>query len=48
MLIGGGSSRHRAGIVTVVAIIAHEIPQEVGDFLILLYSGCTLSRARSR
>ena len=27
------------GIVAAVAIIAHEIPQEVGDFLILLHSG---------
>ena len=27
------------GIVTALAIIAHEIPQEVGDFLILLHSG---------
>jgi len=27
------------GIVTAMAIIAHEIPQEVGDFLILLHSG---------
>ena len=27
------------GIVTAVAIIAHEIPQEVGDFLILRHSG---------
>ena len=27
------------GIVTAVAIIAHEVPQEVGDFLILLHSG---------
>jgi zinc and cadmium transporter len=33
------------GIVTAVAIIAHEIPQEVGDFLILLHSGYTRSRA---
>lgn len=29
------------GIVTAVAIIAHEVPQEVGDFLILLHSGFT-------
>jgi zinc and cadmium transporter len=29
----------RLGIVTSLAIIAHEIPQEVGDFLILLHSG---------
>ena len=27
------------GIVTALAIIAHEIPQEVGDFMILLHSG---------
>jgi zinc and cadmium transporter len=33
------------GIVTAVAIIAHEIPQEVGDFLILLHSGFSKSRA---
>jgi zinc and cadmium transporter len=29
------------GLVTAAAIIAHEIPQEVGDFLILLHSGYT-------
>ena len=29
------------GIVTALAIIAHEIPQEVGDFVILLHSGYT-------
>lgn len=33
------------GIVTAVAIIAHEVPQEVGDFLILLHSGFSRSRA---
>jgi zinc and cadmium transporter len=33
------------GIVTAMAIIAHEIPQEVGDFLILLHSGFSRARA---
>jgi len=33
------------GIVTSVAVIAHEVPQEVGDFAILLESGYSRSRA---
>jgi zinc and cadmium transporter len=33
------------GFVTAIAIIAHEVPQEVGDFLILLHSGYTKARA---
>jgi zinc and cadmium transporter len=33
------------GIVTALAIIAHEVPQEVGDFIILLHSGYTRERA---
>src|SRR4030065_1990479 len=33
------------GIVTALAIIAHEIPQEVGDFLILLHSCYSRLRA---
>ena len=33
------------GIVTAVAIIAHEVPQEVGDFIILLHSGFSKQHA---
>jgi zinc and cadmium transporter len=33
------------GIIAALAIIAHEIPQEVGDFLILLHSGYTRGQA---
>jgi len=33
------------GIVTALAVAAHEIPQEVGDFAILLHSGFTRARA---
>jgi len=33
------------GIVTSIAIIAHEIPQEAGNFLILLNSGYTRQQA---
>jgi len=33
------------GIVTALAVAAHEIPQEVGDFAILLHSGYSRARA---
>lgn len=33
------------GLVTAMAIIAHEIPQEIGDFIVLLNAGFTRTRA---
>ncbi len=30
---------YKLGVVTALAIIAHEVPQEIGDFVILLHSG---------
>ena len=35
----------QVGLVTAIAIIAHEIPQEVGDFLILIHSGYSKKQA---
>jgi len=38
-------SDFQLGVVTSLAIIAHEIPQEVGDFMVLLNSGYSRTRA---
>ena len=35
----------RLGIATAISVIAHEIPQEIGDFSILLQSGYTKRKA---
>jgi zinc and cadmium transporter len=35
----------RLGVVTALAVIAHEIPQEVGDFIVLLNAGFSRAKA---
>lgn len=35
----------RLGLITTLSIIAHEIPQEAGDFIVLLNAGYTKARA---
>ena len=35
----------RLGVATAVAVIAHEIPQEVGDYIVLLNAGFTRMKA---
>lgn len=37
----------RVGIATTVAIVAHAVPQQVGDFAVLIHSGFTRKRAFS-
>jgi zinc and cadmium transporter len=36
---------HRLGVATTLAIVAHAVPQQVGDFAILLHSGFSRSKA---
>ena len=38
-------SNIQLGIVTTIAIIAHEIPQEIGDFGVLIYGGFSKMKA---
>lgn len=45
IIAGAFLADFRLGVVTALAIIAHEIPQEIGDFLILLHSGYSRARA---
>ena len=35
----------RLGLATTLAVMVHEIPQEIGDFMVLLHAGYTRSRA---
>ena len=39
IIAGAFLANVKLGIVTSIAIIAHEIPQEIGDFMVLLHSG---------
>jgi zinc and cadmium transporter len=45
IIAGAFLTDFRLGVVTSLAIVAHEIPQEIGDFLILLHSGYTRVQA---
>jgi zinc and cadmium transporter len=45
LIAGAFVADMQLGIVTALAIIAHELPQEVGDFLVLLHSGFSKARA---
>lgn len=45
LIAGAFLADTQLGIVTALAIIAHELPQEVGDFLVLLHSGYSKSKA---
>lgn len=46
-VIVAASFRHSwgLGLTTSLAVVAHEIPQEIGDFIILLHAGHTRRRA---
>ncbi|MCA1977747.1 MAG: ZIP family metal transporter [Thiobacillus sp.] len=45
IIAGAFLADFRLGVVTALAIVAHEIPQEIGDFMILLHSGYTRTKA---
>jgi zinc and cadmium transporter len=45
IIAGAFLAEVKLGIVTSLAIIAHEIPQEIGDFLVLLHSGFGRTKA---
>ncbi len=45
LIAGAFVADTQLGIVTAMAIIAHELPQEVGDFLVLLHSGYSKAKA---
>lgn len=46
LIIGGSYSANISlGVTTTIAVILHEVPQEVGDFGVLIYGGFNKSKA---
>jgi len=45
IIAAGFVTGYEAGIIASIAVIAHEIPQEIGDFAVLLKSGLTRAKA---
>jgi len=45
IIAAGFSVDIRLGVITSVAVIAHELPQEIGDFAILVYGGFSKVKA---
>jgi zinc and cadmium transporter len=45
LIAGAFLADWRLGFITALSIMAHEIPQEVGDFMVLLQSGFSRRRA---
>ncbi len=45
LIAGAFIASPELGLVTAMAIIAHEIPQEVGDYIVLINAGFTKTRA---
>ena len=45
LIAGAFVADTQLGVITALAIIAHELPQEVGDFLVLLHSGYSKYKA---
>ena len=45
VIVAAYSAGLTAGLATTVAVVLHEVPQEIGDLGVLIYSGLTVRRA---
>jgi len=45
VIAGAYAADNRMGLITTLAVIAHELPQEIGDFGVLLHAGFTKKKA---